>query len=110
MNLPVFLREVDKLSKEFTNEQLMNAIHEIARTLPENKRSEYLQILEQTGSSNYKNNNRMDEELQLEIKICKKNLEKINTGEYYLDSEYNEEWDDWYNSDADEIFFQMRCS
>ena len=105
MNLPVFLREVDKLSKEFTNEQLMNAIHEIARTLPENKRSEYLQILEQTGSSNYKNNNRMDEELQLEIKICKKNLEKINTGEYYLDSEYNEEWDDWYNSDADEIFF-----
>lgn len=105
MNLPAFLNEVDKLTKEFTNEQLMNAIHEIARRLPENKRSGYLRTLQQAKSSNYKNNNRMDEELQLEIKICKKNLEKINMGEYYLDSEYNEEWDDWYNSDADEILF-----
>ncbi len=34
-----------------------------------------------------------------------KKLEEINDGEICLDSEYNPEYDDWYNSMADEILF-----
>lgn len=31
-------------------------------------------------------------------------LEEINEGERCLESKYNEEYDDWYNSDVPEIF------
>ena len=43
-----------------------------------------------------------DTTLMAEIKEI---LAHINDGERCLDSEYNEEWDDWYNSDVDEVLF-----
>lgn len=46
-------------------------------------------------------NNELLERIEAIIPI----LEKINSGEVCLDSEINEEWDDWYNSDAEEFFF-----
>lgn len=45
------------------------------------------------------------EEAAKKIQTILGELAEINHGERLLDSEYNEEWDDWYNSDADEVVF-----
>ena len=45
------------------------------------------------------------QQLLIELKHNQDILTEINNGIRYLDSEYNEEWDDWYNSDADEVLF-----
>ena len=45
------------------------------------------------------------QQLLIELKHNQDVLAEINNGIRCLDSEYNEEWDDWYNSDADEVLF-----
>ena len=48
MNLPIFLKEVDKISSGFTKEQLADVLHEIARRLPETERRGFLKRLKST--------------------------------------------------------------
>lgn len=109
MNLPVFLREVDKVAENLSKEQMEVFIHEIARRLSETKREQFLTILqkmnEKTKEHSAKTKESDKENLKSEIEENIACLRKINYGEYRLDSEYNEEWDDWYNSDVDEILF-----
>lgn len=109
MNLSTFLRKSDEITKQLSKEQLIAVIHEIARTLPEHKREIFLDTLTAT----YQNTNidssktiRNDhQQLLMELRHNQHILTEINNGIRYLDSEYNEEWDDWYNSDADEVLF-----
>ncbi len=45
MNLPQFLRQVDKGAAEMSRERLEVFIHELARTLPENRRNDFLSTM-----------------------------------------------------------------
>lgn len=108
MNLVQFLKKVDDTVSDMAKEQLQSCIHEFARTLPENRRYHFLEILnavQEEGCFFAPQADKHYDDLYSEIKATKDVLTNINDGDRCLDSEYNEEWDDWYNSDADEILF-----
>lgn len=111
MNLTQFLKKVDAGVSDMNREQMILFIHELARTLPENRRNHFLELMgsAQAEGSFAENMHAKDErmkcDLQADIKKAEKVLTEINDGNRCLDSEYNEEWDDWYNSDAEEILF-----
>lgn len=50
MNLPVFIKTVDRMASEMTKEQLEAFVHETARTLPEGKRQEFTDLLNEIKS------------------------------------------------------------
>lgn len=108
MNLPQFLRQVDKGAAEMSRERLEVFIHELARTLPENRRNDFLSTMHKVhaeGNSGMLSGDSHLNDLDTEIKEITVKLKSINDGDKCLGSEYNEEWDDWYNSDEDEILF-----
>lgn len=109
MNLPTFLRKSGEITKQLSKEQLIVVIHEIARTLPEHKREVFLDTLRAACQSAAVQSSKTihddHQQLLMELKHNQNILTGINNGIRYLDSEYNEEWDDWYNSDADEVLF-----
>ena len=49
MNLPEFLNKTDAIAESLTKEQLSGLMHQIARTLPEERRNEFLKLLCATG-------------------------------------------------------------
>jgi len=110
MKLPQFLDVVDNQTKAMSHDELEQFIHEIARKLPEKQRDDFIDLINQVistkniSSSTIPNDNGETDVKNQILNIIPK-LEKINSGEVCLDSEYNEEWDDWYNSDAEEILF-----
>lgn len=112
MNLPIFLKKVDEIAANLSQEELRKFVHEIARTLAEGKRSDFINTLKLYDNSL---DNPVSEkfpkddgysELLKNIEEIKVRLIEINEGIRLLDSEYNPEWDDWYNSDADEVLFR----
>ena len=110
MKLPKFLKEVDVLSQNLSQENMEMLIHEIARTWPENRRNNLLQLMRSyeniSGSKSCKKC--IDDgisQIITGIESIKERLTKINSADRLLESEYNEEWDDWYNSDVDEVLF-----
>ena len=110
MNLPQFMSYVDDKTQKMTHEELGIFIHEFARKLSEVKRDEFLDLMNSISGADKSNaclRKKSDgrDELIEQINAIIPKLEKINSGEICLDSEYNEDWDDWYNSDADEILF-----
>lgn len=109
MNLPVFLNKVDAFASKMSHEDLAGFVHEIARTLPEERRSYFLDTLK--NFSGQKTQRKIAEDdgyntLAEDIEAIKGKLGEINDGKRCLESEYNEEWDDWYNPDADEVIFK----
>ena len=112
LRLPQFLGEVDSLTENMSQGELAAFIHEVARTWPENERHAFIETiklcsakaLNERESCEPKKNEGYDEAVK-EIRKILGLLSEINNGERTLDSEYNEEWDDWYNSDADEVLF-----
>lgn len=110
MNLLAFLKKVDTAADRLSKEQLAAFVHETARTLPESGRDDFLALLsdfEHADKAPESGEVRDDgfSELVSDIeRICGK-LTEIEDGERCLDSEYNEEWDEWYNSDVEEILF-----
>lgn len=106
MRLPQFLSEIDAFTQKMPKEDLEKFIHELARVCPETERGEFQDILksfarketETVRDDGYK-------DLREEIDRLMQKLETIGDGKRTLDSEYNEEWDDWYNSDVNEVFF-----
>lgn len=111
MNLPVFIKTVDRMASEMTKEQLEAFVHETARTLPEGKRQEFTDLLNEIKSGRAVSARseslivEKTQELSSDIERTITILIDINKGERCLDSEYNEEWDDWYNNDVDEVLF-----
>ena len=43
MNLTKFVNEVDEITKTYDREKLLQIIHEVARTLPESSRNDFIQ-------------------------------------------------------------------
>lgn len=107
MNLVRFLKKVDDTVSDMTKEQLQSYVHELARTLPESKRQYFLDtmnMVQEEGCLPLQANKHYDD-LYAQIKAMEDILTGINEGNRCLDSEYNVEWDDWYNSDAEEVLF-----
>lgn len=110
LRLPQFLQKTDTLTAAMSQKELREFIHEVARTWPESRREAFLSLLKVysgDGESvdHQKSLNDGYDLLVSEINDIKERLQSIHEGERCLDSEYNEEWDDWYNSDVDEILF-----
>ena len=114
MNYPLFLKEVDRLASACDADALRSFIHETARTAPESSRQRFLSTLSSFCGApaeqpmiKKQENARLAERIDLLLKA----LGEIQTGDRELDSEYNEEWDDWQDeekeayrfSDADNI-------
>ena len=104
MNLPTFLKEVDKSASKMEKDKLLSAIHELARTLPENQRDTFLQTLKAFESSKKVYAKKaVNTEIADRIKKILKAFEEINEGNRYLEAEYNEEYDpDSYWKEEDE--------
>jgi len=110
MKLPKLLKEVDALSKNLSHENMEMLIHEIARTWLENRRNNLLQLMRsyENISESESCQKYIDDgifQIILSIESIKERLTQINSAGRLLESEYNEEWDDWYNSDVDEVLF-----
>ena len=90
MNLTSFLNKVDQTIEKYGREELLQVIHEIARTLPESKRTDFLNQI----NLNAGNINRTEKtviELKKEHEKCSHYLAEIEKGEVYLREVYNEE-------------------
>lgn len=103
MNLTRFLNEVDTQLVKMDKEKLINFIHEIARTLPEENRDYFFSKLEEIREGK---KNKKDNRLPEDYKDIKAGLECIENGELCLVGNLNEEYDDWYNSDEEEFIFE----
>ena len=101
MNLPTFLNEVDAHTASMTHEELTAFIHEIARTLPAEQREEFLSKLTEISEIIQEDETDSDEP-----KTLLEQLDKICSGEFRLDSQLNEEYDDWYDSEETEFDFE----
>ncbi len=110
MNLPRFLDYVDDKTQKMTHEELEMFIHEFARKLSENKRDGFIALIDSLcvadeGHAFHKEESDGKNQVIEQINQIIPKLEEINSGAVCLDSEYNEEWDDWYNSDDEVILF-----
>ena len=99
MNLPQFLKLIDDTTSKMTKEELAESIHHIAQTLPEERRDWLVSMLSVDSLEETESKEMVSDDLYQE-------LSKIISGEYRLDSEYNEEWDDWYAPDEPEFLFE----
>lgn len=108
MNLIKFLTVVDEEAARLSREQLCTFLHEYARTLPEAWRENFLLGLSQSGVAALVQKSELQchkEKVELEkrITVLKEKLALVADGELCLDSEYNPEYDEWYNSKEEEF-------
>lgn len=107
MNLTNFLKQVDELSAQCSAGQLMTFIHETGRVLPEDGREDFLRRLRlATESQIPAKEQKEDSELQRVYRKIRDNLKRIDSQEIAITSTLNEEYDDWYNSAADEFLYE----
>lgn len=106
MNLLEFLKAVDHVAQEMSKEELIRWIHEIARTLPEKDREGFLGRI--CRSQGIQNADRKQEKTGIPERYAyfKEKLQKMEVGELCLTGSLNEEYDDWYNSMADEFLYE----
>ena len=107
MNLTKFVNEVDKITKTYDREKLLQIIHEVARTLPESSRKDFIQQIkdiEKSGKVSSKQKNQALFKQQYEH--WSGVLYALEEGEKCLLEECNEEYDDWYNSSVDEMLYE----
>ena len=112
MNLSMFLKTVDGFTQDMSQVELRVLIHELARTLPEGKRDEFVNKLKAIKKAANANKSCKSLEKQSSEKFLdkleqvKKQIAQIDEGELLLVGALNEEYDEWYNSSADEFLFE----
>lgn len=82
--------------------ELKDFVYEVATRLPEYQRGDFVALLETLSLS--AENDRC-KEISDQINAVIEKLKIIQEGKKYLNSEYNDEWDDWYNSHLNEYLF-----
>ena len=102
IRLPEFLCEIDNVTQKLTTEELLNLIHQIARTLPEDKRDSFLELL-YSCTNKILNENAND--ILFELPATLKRIEEIYKGHKYLTISFDEEWDDWYDDYEDQFIY-----
>ena len=101
-----FLRMVDKLTVSMNKDQLIGFIHNEARILNEHERDKFLTRLNEFASPSAEKitpnaSEQVPDEMTGILSSLYEKLDLIKSGEVVLTSEYNEEYDDWYNDEAD---------
>jgi len=99
MNLPQFLKEVDSTASSMAKGELAGFIHDIARTLPEARRTDFLARLK----GRYKEE---DNGFISKYQFIKSKLELIENWELTLTGYFNEEYNEWYDSNSDEFIYE----
>ena len=109
MNYSAFLKKIDQLAAGCDAGSLRLFIHEIARTVPESDRQRFLDQLnhynDDSGETLTEESGPDHEDLSDQINRMIEVLNEINDGDRGLDSDYNEEWDDWNDYSRDEFLF-----
>ena len=108
MNYPTFLKEVDRLASVCDADALRSFIHETARMVPESGRRRFLSTLSGfcgAPAEKPRIENEIDVRLAERIDLLLKTLDEIQNGDWELESEYNEEWDDWHDEEEDAYRF-----
>ena len=109
MNYPTFMKKVDEYAAQGEIEELQLFIHEIARNIRESERDSFLTLLMDIcniqDEKKKRQNKKASESLEGTVDSMISRLQKIIDGEVELDSDYNEEWDDWNDSADDEFEF-----
>ena len=106
MNLPQFLKQVDRMTELYSKQELADFIHQRARILPESKRDSFLKQL--TGMRDTETAVReapAPQNLQQEISQALENLQAIEEDELYLIGNLNEAYDEWYHAEEEEFLF-----
>lgn len=108
MNLPKFLKQVDHISGMMTKEETAAFIHDIARTLPEAMRENFLARLKgASGKEEICEKEEMkDMQGSSEFQSVKGKLESIEKWEMGLAGSLNEEYDDWYCDYSEEFLYE----
>ncbi|HCT90255.1 MAG TPA: hypothetical protein DF613_02555 [Lachnospiraceae bacterium] len=112
MNLTEFMKKADKLAMGMPAEKLAAFLHDYVRSVPEHKREDFLKRLSAFAERKVDNDYvRQQEKYNKEQTIRKigeitEQLEQINSGELTLTELYNEEYDDWYNSSEEEVYYE----
>lgn len=110
MNLPKFLKEVDRISGLMSKEEIAGFVHDIARTLPEAMREDFLGRLKwMSGEQEIcieKEDKAKDIHFLQEFQSVKEKLESIEKWEMALVGSLNEEYDDWYCDDSEEFLYE----
>ncbi|MDO5132105.1 MAG: hypothetical protein Q4D81_03860 [Eubacteriales bacterium] len=111
MNLTAFLKAVDEQTGKMDLQECTAFIHEIARGYSENQRQDFLRKLKDAVSekgcaSGGGKTGRGDISLEEETAAVLEQIDLIEGGELQLNEEYNDAYDDWYNSDVEEILYK----
>lgn len=93
MNLVQFLNKVDETISGYDCEKLLRIIHEIARTLPEQERKDFIKQIKQLDNNDTSNINKKDNhKLETEYKkICDKFIE-IENGKKTISAISSDKW------------------
>ena len=111
MNYKSFLNEVDQHVSTRNADSLRLFIHEMARTVPEDSRIKFMSMLKRFCKDNEIITDKKHADKKVEKTFEKKvdslitALQDIQEGRKKLESECNEDWDDWYHNDEDEYVF-----
>ena len=105
-----FLAEVDGWLKNTTKEDADAAIHELARGCKEGDRTAFLAVLQSIHDGSPSTDVLADRSVNhhsvsQELEELKESYACVNDGLFCLDSQYNEEWDDWYENEEEEVLF-----
>ena len=103
MNLTKFMEEVDSIAKKYEKEKLLRIVHDVARTLPETSRDNFIQLIKNVDvSSRRPLKQKDDSSFKQQYEKWNAVLTALEEGEKYL----LEEYDDWYNSSVDEMLYE----
>ena len=109
MNLTNFLKQTDALTAQYSTEQLIAFIHEIARIFPEHRREDFLEMLKSAGNKAGKapdKNEKKDIDFDEMYRHVRDNLKSIDSQEITITGILNEEYDDWYDDSSEEFYYE----
>lgn len=104
MNYTTFLKRVDGAAESCERDKLLAFIHELARTLSEEKRDRFLSVLESFTGATEKAVTVKDDDIDNDIDNIISKLEDMEDDERYLECEYNEMWDDWEDDEPEDEY------
>ncbi len=107
MNLLHFLDTVDAITADMSKEGLASFVHESARVLDEAGRTAFLERLNEAGQEVTPSPACSSRQADLEKTLTEimADLQAVDEGEVCLGSDYNSDYDDWYNPNASEFLF-----
>ena len=107
-----FLRKVENTSNDMTKEQLEEFVYRYAASLDERKRESFLEALicislqkAVNAESRQKEDKENIDSFLDSLRNSQNKLDAIILKDHWLNSEYNENWNDWYDSYYDEVLF-----